>query len=168
MPGEAVRIAGQILAYAAFAAVLGYLSNSPAYTHLEPGRALIRLSFSHAGAPVRECRRLTPEEIAELPPNMRRPTDCPRERVPLRVELELDGEVLFDGLQPPSGLAGDGASTVYRRFPVAAGRHRLSVRMRDSRRTEGWDWQRSAEIDLRPQENFAIDFRPAAGGFVFL
>jgi hypothetical protein len=94
--------------------------------------------------------------------------DCPRERRPLLVELELDGEILYRDELPPSGLAGDGASTAYRKFPVAAGSHQLVARLRDSRREEGFDYVKSAEVTLAPQQNFVIDFRPEFGGFLFL
>ncbi len=162
-----LQIGGQILLYAAFAAAVGYLSNSPAYVHHDPDKALIKLSFSHAGEHKGGCRRLTPEEIAALPPNMRRPMDCPRERVPLVVELEVDGELLFRGSAPPSGLAGDGASTVYQRFPVAPGDRTLTVRMRDSNREAGFDYTESTRVELVPSQNFVIDFQPQQGGFVF-
>lgn len=164
----ALRWAAQALVYAVFAAALGYFSAGPAYVHHPPDRALVKLSFSHAGARETECRRLTPEEIADLPANMRRPLDCPRGRVSLLVELELDGTLLYRAELPPSGVAGDGASTVYQRFPVAAGRHRLVARLRDSRRSEGFDYERSETVELRPRQNFVVDFRADTGGFVFL
>jgi hypothetical protein len=165
---KVTRYIGQFIAYALFALVVGYFATQPAYTHLDPDMALIKLSFSHAGAHRQECRQLTQEELNRLPPNMRRPLDCPRERRPLLVELELDGEILYRDELPPSGLAGDGASTAYRKFPVAAGSHQLVARLRDSRREEGFDYVKSAEVTLAPQQNFVIDFRPEFGGFLFL
>lgn len=162
------RYLAQIVAYGLFAGVVGYFSDTPAYVHHDPDKALIKLSFSHAGERKVACRRRTPEEIAALAPNMRRPFDCPRERVPLVVELVLDGKLLYHGVLPPSGLAGDGASTVYQRFEVAPGRHRLMVRLRDSRRGQGFDYQREEAVELRPRQNFVIDFRAQKGGFVFL
>lgn len=165
---KVTRYIGQFIAYALFALVVGYFATQPAYTHLDPDKALIKLSFSHAGAHRQECRQLTQEELNRLPPNMRRPLDCPRERRPLLVELELDGEILYRDELPPSGLAGDGASTAYRKFPVAAGSHQLVARLRDSRREEGFDYVKSAEVTLAPQQNFVIDFRPEFGGFLFL
>jgi hypothetical protein len=159
---------GQIIAYALFALVVGYFATQPPYTHLDPGRALIKLSFSHAGEHREECRRLTQEELNLLPPNMRRPMECQRGRMPLLVELELDGQVLYRDELPPSGLAGDGASTAYRKFPVPAGSHHLVARLRDSRRKDGFDYQKEARVTLEPQQNFVIDFRPELGGFLFL
>ncbi len=163
-----LAILGQALAYLLFAAVLGVFSAAPSYTHLEPDRALIKLSFSHAAQRKGECRRLTPEEIAALPPNMRRTQDCPRERLPVLVELVLDGRVVARELLPPAGLHGDGASAVYRRFPVNAGRHRLVARLRDSGRTEGFDYEGAAEVELAPGQNFVVDFRSETGGFIFM
>lgn len=163
-----LAILGQALAYLLFAAVLGVFSAAPSYTYLEPDRALIKLSFSHAAQRKGECRRLTPEEIAALPPNMRRTQDCPRERLPVLVELVLDGRVVARELLPPAGLHGDGASAVYRRFPVTTGRHRLVARLRDSDRTEGFDYESAAEIELAPGQNFVVDFRSETGGFIFM
>ncbi|MGB5329194.1 MAG: hypothetical protein WBO58_13310, partial [Gammaproteobacteria bacterium] len=93
---------------------------------------------------------------------------CLRARVPLVVELELDGELLYRDKLPPSGLAGDGASTAYRKFPVTAGAHTLVARLRDTRRKDGFDYEQAASITLTPQQNFVIDFRPELGGFLFL
>lgn len=158
---------GQLVAYALFALAVGYFATQPAYTHLGPDEALIKLSFSHAGAHVQECRKLSQEELEQLPPNMRRPTECPRERVALLVELELDGKILYRDTLPPSGLSGDGASTAYQTFPVRAGTHQLVARLRDSRREEGFDYEQAADVSLAPQQNFVIDFRPERGGFLF-
>jgi hypothetical protein len=163
-----VQVIGQLIAYGLFALVVGYFATRPAYTHIAPNKAVIKLSFSHAGAHVEECRQLTQEELNRLPPNMRRPMDCPRERLPLLIELELDGELIYRDELPPSGLASDGSSTAYKKFPVDAGRHHLVARLRDSRRTDGFDHEKSASITLTPQQNFVIDFRPELGGFLFL
>jgi hypothetical protein len=162
------QLFGQAIAYALFAAAIGYFATTPAYTHLAPGKAVIKLSFSHAGAHREECRQLTQEELDRLAPNMRRPMDCPRARVPLLIELELDGELLYHDELPPSGLANDGSSTAYRKFPVAAGQHHIVARLRDSRRSEGYDYEKAADITLTPQQNFVVDFRPELGGFQFL
>ena len=166
--GRIFQTAGQVIAYAMFAMVIGYFATRPAYTHLAPDKAVIKLSFSHAGQHKGECRQLTQEELNKLPPNMRRPMDCPRERLPLLIELELDGQLLYQDELPPSGLAGDGASTAYKKFPVDSGQHHLVARLRESGRTDGFDYEKEAEVTLAPQQNFVIDFRPELGGFLFL
>ena len=164
---SALKLLGQAMAYTVFGAMVGYFSAAPAYVHHDPNMAQIKVSFSHAAERIGECRRLSPEEIAQLAPNMRRPLDCPRERLPILVELELDNQLLYRGELPPTGLAGDGSATIYARFPVSAGKHNLVARLRDSKRTDGFDYERAADVELVPQQNFVIEFRAETGGFIF-
>lgn len=161
------RLLGQGVVMLVFIGFVGYFADSPAYTHFPPDQAMIKLSFSHGAERRGECRKLSPEEIAKMPPNMRRPTECPRERLPVQVELSVDGQKLYQASLPPSGLSGDGPSRAYQRFTMSPGPHRLQVRLRDTARVEGWDFEREADIDLRPSQNFVIDFRNESGGFIF-
>ncbi len=115
---------------------------------------------------MRECRQLTGEELARLAPNMRQQLDCPRERVSVLAEMELDGERIHQHLHPPTGLWSDGPSAVYERFAVAAGPHELVLRLRDSRRESGFDYEHRERILLAPQQHLVIDFRGDRGGFV--
>ncbi|MEX2008983.1 MAG: hypothetical protein WEC41_02220 [Dongiaceae bacterium] len=164
---DALRYVGQAAVYGLIALALGYFSDSPAYTHFPPDQALVKLSLVHPGAPAGECRRRTADELAQLAPNMRKVLDCPRGRLPLLVELSLDGALLYRESLPPTGLSGDGPSRTYQRFTVAPGRHRLAVRLRDSARTEGFDYEREADIELVPRQSLAIDFQAETGGFAF-
>ena len=159
---------GQALAYTLFAVVVGYFATQPAYTYFPPDKAQIKLSFGHAGKHETECRRLTQEELNKLAPNMRRPMDCPRGRLPVLIELELDGELLYSAALPPSGVAGDGVSTAYKTFAVDPGDHQLVARLRDSNRSEGFDHEKTSGITLSPRQNFVIDFHLSRGGFLFL
>lgn len=163
-----MRYLGQAIAYVLFAVVVGYFSASPVYRYLDPDKALIKLNFSHAGQPKEECRRYTQEELDQLPPNMRRPMDCPRERVPLLVELEINGELHLKQSVPPSGIASDGAATVYEKFQVPSGTHTVSVRMRDSRREQGYDYAAEKVVNVESGQILVIDFEPETGGFKFL
>jgi len=160
---DAFRFVSQSIAYIAFVAAIAYLSAAPSYQHVDPERAVIRLVISHATAKTGECRQLSPEEIANLAPNMRRPTECPRERHNLFVELRLDDDLLYQGLEPPTGLWSDGPSNVYRKFVVPSGHHQLTVRLRDSGRESGFDHVHTEEIELKPQQNFVVGFRSTAG-----
>jgi hypothetical protein len=161
-----VRYAAQAVLYAAFVAFIGYFSNSPAYEHLAPGDALLKVSLTHAGARKQACRERTPEELAKLAPNMRAQSVCPRERVPVIVEVMLDDAPLFRVVAPPSGFSKDGVSTIYRRVPVAAGRHRIGARLADNPAGE-FTFAHDATVDLAPGRVVVIDFDPAQGGFVF-
>lgn len=157
----------QAALYAAFIALIGYFSVAPAYRHGDPELAMIKLAFSHAADRREPCRTRTPAELAQLAPNMRRPMDCERERLPLLVELEIDGELVFQAEEAPTGLWQDGPSTVYQKFPVQPGSHELVARLRDGRDTAGFDYEQQATVELAPGQNFVIGFRAAAGGFKF-
>jgi len=141
------------------------LSAWPAYRSTPEGSAVLKLSFSHGGE--RSCRAMTEAELARLPPNMRRKEICDRKRLPVYVELDLDGETVYAALAPPGGLAGDGPSRVYERFVLPAGAHEVAVRMRDTAGTDGFNYEASRRIALRPDQSFAIDFDPTLGRFKF-
>lgn len=163
---KALSVVGQVVLYALFALTIGVFSYYPPYRHLPPEQALLKLSFSHPGQLVAQCRRRTPEELAALPPNMRNPMDCPRERSPVTVQLALDGSVLARREIPPAGLSRDGPSTVYARFPVPAGSHRLSVQLNDSVREPALNYTRDEDLDIRPGQIVVVDFNPERGGIV--
>ncbi len=162
-----LRWLGQLIIYAGMALWLGYFANRPVYTHLPPDQALIKLSVVHGAQRKGECRRRTQEELEAMNPNMRTPLDCPRERLPIRIQILLDDAVLYDESATASGLARGGTTRAYQRFAVDVGRHQLVARMVDSARSEGYDFTRAATIELSPGENFVIDFRAEAGGFLF-
>lgn len=156
----------QAICYGAFIAVVGYFATSPPYLHLPAGDALVKLSFQHAGQRKEACRERTPEELAKLAPNMRAASVCSRERVPLQVEIEMDGKPLFAMVAPPSGLAKDGASTVYRRIAVPAGQHRFVAKMKDAA-SGGFGFVADRTIDLQPGRVLVIDFDAKESGWVF-
>ena len=148
---RSLRYVAQAALYAAFVAVIGYFSNSPAYQHLPPNDALLKLSLSHAGARKEACPQRSAEELANLAPNMRAPSVCPRERASV--------------VAAPSGFAKDGASTIYRRLPIAAGAHRITARLSDT--PDGvFNYTRDATLDLSAGRVVVVDFDPTRGGVV--
>lgn len=163
---KGVRYAAQIVLYVPLLALIGYFSTQPAFVVLPDGEALVLLSFSHAGARKAECRQRTPEDLAKLAPNMRAQQDCPRERTPVTVELELDGRMLYHIDALPAGLKMDGASTVYRRAAVAAGKHHVVARLRDHA-AGGFGYIKEETIDIPAGASLVIDFHASQGGFQY-
>jgi hypothetical protein len=167
MMAKPLQYAGQFVFLAALMAVIGYFSTKPSYHRVPDGMAQIKLSLAHGGARKVDCRRLTSKEIAALPANERRPNTCSRERIAVRVQLSLDGEIIYDELLSATGLTNDGPARAYTKLLVPAGEHNVVVRMRDSKRTEGFDYETRRRFVLQPYQNLAIDFRADAGGFIF-
>ncbi len=161
---RAVRLVLGTLVTTAVIAGTAILSAWPAWRTIPEGTAVVKLSFSHGGQ--RRCRERTAEELENLPPNMRRRQVCERERPPLQVELDIDGETVLAAELPPTGLAGDGPSQVYERFVVPAGTHEIAVRLSDTP-GDGFEYTAERQVTLAPAQNLAIDFAPGTGGFTF-
>ena len=162
---KVLRYAAQAILYAAFVGVIGYFSNQPTYQHLPASDALLKVSLSHAGARKEACHQRSAEELAKLAPNMRAQSVCPRERVPVVVDVELDGARVFHVVASPSGLARDGALTIYRRLPIVAGKHRITARLSDT--PDGaFNYTHDATLDLAPGRVGVVDVDPAQRGFV--
>jgi hypothetical protein len=164
---KVMRWSVQVLTYAGFAFVVGYLSFWPQYEYASPERAAVKLSLSHATERVVPCTKLTPREVAELPPNMRRTQSCERQRLPLILELDVNGELAYQLAATPSGLWEDGPASVYERFELAPGTHSITVRIRDTARDSGWDYTHSEDVALEAGRYLTITFRAENGGFEF-
>lgn len=157
------EFAGQAVLYGLFAVAIGVFSHWPVYPALAPDRAVVKVSFIHHGERAQPCRALTPGELAKLPPNMRAPMKCGRERVPVAIEVDVDGRSVFREVAQPSGLSRDGASSAYRRIELAAGEHRIAVRLRDVP-GDAFNHTREATVKLAPAQVLVIDFDAAKGG----
>ena len=157
----------QAVFYALFAWVIAYFASAPAYRYSSPEMASIKLSLVHTTERAKPCVKLTPEQIAELAANMRRAESCERERLPLAVELDVDGQTIVRATEMPAGLWNDGAASVYRRLEVPAGIHTIAVKIRDSARTDGWDFSGSTTADLRAGRYFTVTFKSETREFLF-
>ncbi len=152
--------------YTGFALMLGYFSQAPSYRPIAEGDAQIKLSFAHGGKPKGGCRDRTEAELNALAANMRKAQLCSRERVDVVLFFKLDGKTVFEESLPPSGLRGDGPSHMYEKFNVPAGQHEILLKLRNTIRTEGWDFQLQRIFALQAGQILAIDFDPGNGGFV--
>lgn len=166
-PLTAASVMAQVLLFGAFGAVIGVFSQWPSYQVLAPERAIVKVSFSHHGKPVSECRQTSAAELAKLQPHMRAPMQCPRERSPVRIEVDVDGATVYRHVAVPSGLSKDGASAVYQRLELSAGEHRIAVRMNDDARQSGFNHVRESVVVLKAAQILVIDFDLQAGGVTF-
>ncbi len=153
-----LRLAVAVAAYAVFAVAIGYLSASPVYHYGSADMAVLKLSLDHAAERVEPCVRLTPAEVAALPPDIRQPAHCERQRIPLRLQLDVDGMTVIDIVAQPSGLWDDGPASVYERFEIEPGTHSITVRLRDGKDTTQWDYVRSDDVVLAAGRYFTITF----------
>ncbi|NNF77437.1 MAG: hypothetical protein HKN05_05350 [Rhizobiales bacterium] len=162
-----IQYGGQAVFFVVAAALTGYFSADPHYKQVPKNMAQVKFSFAYGARRTKECRKLSSKEIAALPPGERRPNTCERERQPVHVQLVIDGEVLYEADLQPTGLSSDGPARTYQKFMVPAGVHTIVARMRDSVRSEGYDYVAEHTATLAPWQNLAVDFKADAGGFIF-
>ena len=161
------RYLGQAAVYALIAVLFGIFATWPPHRPFDPQKAQLTLSLAHSGKRPGECKRLTAKEIAALPALERKPLDCERGRLPVLIEVDLDGRTIVSRSVAPSGLFGDGPSQIYENFVIPAGSHKVSARLRDSGRADGFDYMSEADVKIAPLERFVIEFRAESGGFNF-
>lgn len=162
-----LKYLSQVLCFGLFAAFVAVLSVWPSYDYRPADAAIVKLSLSHAADRTRPCVTLTPQEVAELAPNMRQAERCERERLPLTVELDIDGQTIVRIEASPSGLWNDGPASVYETFEVMPGAYTMTARLRDSARADGWDYSATESVVFEAGRYFTVTFAAENGGFEF-
>lgn len=158
-----IRYALQAINYAVFIALIGYFSTSPSYRQLAEDEAIITISISHAGELKELCQRRSQEELMALPPNMRAPMECSRERSPVIIEVLLDGQPMYSHKAEAPGLYKDSGVDIYHTLKVSAGSHHLAIKMDDSVLKEGFTHHFSQDVEIAPAEILLIGFESVRG-----
>ena len=156
----------QAFNYSLFMGIVWYFASAPAVRLIDEDEAKLTIAFAHAGKLREPCRMLSQEELNKLAPNMRKIDDCPRERSPVLIEAELDGEMFYKAELPPPGLFGDGGVDVFYSAKIPAGEHRLSLKMNDSVRVEGFNHQFEEMVSIDHAQILLIVFNSKQGFFV--
>lgn len=105
---------------------IALLSSLPYAAEPNP-RAVVRLSWRVLGEQVRECRRLTSEELDRLPAHMRQEVQCEGRVAPYRLTVLVDGVLADSGLIRASGAREDRPIYVFREIELDPGEHRLEI-----------------------------------------
>lgn len=151
--------AGQAVVYAVLALPIYLWSQDPEYRLHADNEAQIKLSLSKPGDLKEPCKKLSREELRNLPPQRRgKRGGCGRERFPVFIQVTLDDKTIFAKAMVPSGLSSDGPSLFYEKFQVPAGTHKLTLGMRTSGREEGFDRVLEEEVTLKPTQVLAIGY----------
>lgn len=161
------RYLGQGVFYLLFIAFIGYFSTAPSFTNMPADQALVKFTFAHPGERLEPCVERTPEELAKLPPQRRFKMECPRERAPLQVEFEVNGQMVYQAEIPAKGIKKDLPSPIYQRFTLPAGEHYMIVRMRDNVQDEGFTYIAEHTATLASLQTLVIDFDEGNKKFTF-
>ena len=111
------------------ALLFGFLTDTPAYEVLASDQTEFKIVIRHSGKLFGECRVITAEEIASTPPNMRRPTECPRGKAAIAVTLSVDNKPLINKSVQPSGLHDDGVLAMFEKVPLPVGLHHFDIKV---------------------------------------
>jgi len=142
-----------------------YLSERPIYPFYNKGMSLIKFTFKYSGKHRTEQRELTDKETEDMLRHMRR-TNSPfpkmrmvgkRGRLPVYVEVELDDKMILAKTYYPAGLKNDIPAFAYEEIPVAPGTHYIKVRVRDSKREDGFDYTFEKKIEAQPGRVTVVD-----------
>jgi len=125
MNSGGARLVAGVIAVGALAG-LGALSQL-SYPSRVPEQSVIRLTWRVRSHRQEACRRLTPEELAALPPHMRREEVCEGRLLPYHLRVVLDGRTILEEEVRPAGVRADRPLYVYHEIPVAPGEQRLEV-----------------------------------------
>ena len=96
---------------------------------------------------------------------MRLPTDCPRERSPVSIEMYLDDELIMKKVLDAPGFHQDQGVDLFHRVKVPAGNHRLIVLMNDDIKAKAPTYQYRQTVTLSPEQQLLVNFDASAGGF---
>ena len=154
-----LKYLAQAALYALFFVPLVFVTHNPTHRHLDDNLSVLKIAVRHSGQIIGECETLSAGDYAKLAANMKQLESCPRERSPLQLELRVDGETLYSGTTPASGIHNDGLSSMYRRFTLPSGRHRLQIFMNDDVAVEGYTWELDQDIELRPAQVMVARFK---------
>ncbi|MBF0276297.1 MAG: cytochrome b N-terminal domain-containing protein [SAR324 cluster bacterium] len=95
----------------------------------------------------------------ELSSNLVSAILCPRERVPIRLQIMVDGKMALQKSFAPAGLSNDGLTYVAHEMKISSGTHKIQVQMLDSNdptRKQGIDF--ITDIDVQDNQIVFIDF----------
>lgn len=161
-----VRYSLQAINYSVFMALIWYFSSEPPFHQLGKDEAILTIAFSHAGEIKEPCRKRSAEELSALPPNMRAPMDCSRERSPLVIEALLDKLPIYTKTAEAPGLFKDSGVDIYHITKVSAGKHHLEIKMDDSVQRQGFNHVFEQDVTIEPAQILLVDFIDGEGFIV--
>jgi ferredoxin/coenzyme F420-reducing hydrogenase delta subunit len=161
-PGRALAGATAFLVALLVAGVV-YVGSDVGYAAPVPHGSELVVSLKHPGHVSEQCRTLSEEEKLALPVHMRRDEICERQRLPVRLRVRVDGEVVRQMTIEPAGLWGDMSSVAFERFPVATGARHVEVAIGDTADPEEWGHAEERTLEFREDARRVVLFDRASG-----
>ena len=150
-------------------------STSPAFTYHSDDEARLIVSFKKMTDRLTHCteaeRQARIEEAKTRRKHMRRQSNTcgSREKIPLDVEVFLDGKAVFSKRHYPVGFHGDGFIYVYKRFDIPKGKTHLKTLVTEYREDgSGASISFEEDVDFSSREVKVLGIHPEKGNMFFL
>jgi hypothetical protein len=114
-----------------FSAAVAVFSQWPSFAPIAPDHGELKLSMSRLTERSEPCVQLTYEELMSLPPNMRQPERCVRERSMAALLVHANGRELLRTEIRPAGLHRDGRAYLFASWHLPAGDYTLHLQLND-------------------------------------
>ncbi len=155
-------IAAAVLLAAVFAVAIGVASDL-VYAAPRHAGSELAVSLKHPGVANEDCREVSEEELAATPVHMRKPRECKRTRPPVRLRVEVDGELALDASIAPSGLWKDGNSVALERVPLEAGDHHVRLAIGETDDPNEWTFKAEKTLTFTEEARRVVVFDRVAG-----
>ncbi|MCA8913326.1 MAG: hypothetical protein KDB82_16630, partial [Planctomycetes bacterium] len=118
------------------------------------------VAFKHAGQPK--------EEAGEVDSELRQFKGMKTrvERLPVRLRVTVDGEVVLEQSFAPRGVHDDSASVGTVELPMTAGTHRIRIELGDTADPEVWSYEWNSVEEFEDSHRRVVQF-DAEHGFVW-
>lgn len=150
-----VQIGIQLLAWSLLGLLIVAFADGPPFNPLPADYGRLTLAVAHLSERGHPCRQLSERERMELPPTRRVTEVCERARVPVKIELVVNGRTLLAGAFEPSGLHDDGRVYLVESWLLPAGRYRAELTL--TGRTQETSRHEVFEFFLPPDTNAVVD-----------
>lgn len=140
-----------------------YLGSDVGYAAPTPQGSELVVSLKHPGQVSEQCRALSEEEKLQRPVHMRQDEICERQRLPVRLRIRVDGEVVRQMTIEPAGLWGDMSSVAVERIPIDTGERHVEVAIGDGADPAEWGHVTERSLDFREDARRVVLFDRATG-----
>ncbi len=137
------------------------LSETP-YPIVTHEKAELVVSFKHAGRVVEKTLNEV-EDQQNLLPHMRRARAMERIRLPVRLQVFIDGEKIIERSYEPGGLFKDGQSIAIETIVLDEGEHTVRIRLDDSDDPDAWHWEETRTLTFEKNRRRVILFDKLKG-----
>jgi len=122
------QIIGQGVFYCFLIVLLSQLTTKPTIIVNQADETTLKLVIRHSGKILGKCEPLSKLKQDNLPTNMQRLVNCPREKSAMDVELKLNNKIVYKETIIPSGIHNDGVLAEYISFTLKSGKINLEAK----------------------------------------